>query len=189
MKDNGGLEHLCKTYISDDVVQQLTFHNSVEDAKATMILLQYLLKKFSLTLEELVNKVGPECVISSKYDIELSKLNSDKKKLREFIFKPKEFVFKSFNMLRKERKKDDKNIKALTEEKYQGKRFGFSNGIEKSSFDCVKLCEMIEKSGYLLAFDRRDMNILICMDEKDCSVLNGKFKHEIKLITIDEFLI
>lgn len=85
-------------------------------------------------------------------------------------------------------KKDEKYISTLLEPSFAGKRFSFSNSIQKSDIDCIDLCKKIESSGYILALETRDVDILICSNEEEINTLKDKIKHDAKFATLDDFL-
>lgn len=187
LNDNGGLEYIIKKYLSEEA-KNIIFHSSSYDAEATMLALKYLLNKFGVTLEELIKQVGPECIVSSKWDVEVTKTNADKRNLRKQIIANKIASKKPFDLLRSERKKDKKYKVNLSEPEFIGKRFTFSNKIQKSDINLVDLCEKIEAKGYLLGLETKDIDIFICKDEEECSSLREKIMHESKFVKINDFL-
>lgn len=187
LNDNGGLEYIIKKYLSEEV-KNIIFHSSSYDAEATMLALKYLLNKFGVSLEELIKQVGPECIVSSKWDVEVTKTNADKRILRKQIIANKIASKKPFDLLRSERKKDKKYKIRLFEPDFIGKRFTFSNKIQKSDINLVDLCEKIEAKGYLLGLETKDIDIFICKDEEECSSLREKIKYESKFVKINDFL-
>ena len=187
LDDNGSLESIIKKYLSEEA-KNIVFHSSSYDAEATMLALKYLLNKFGITLEELIKQVGSECIISSKWDVEVIKTNEDKRALRKQIIATKMASKKPFDILRSERRKDEKYKVKLFEPEFIGKRFGFSNEIQKSDISLVDLCKKIEAQGYLLGLETKYIDIFICKDEEECSLLREKIKHESKFVKLDEFL-
>lgn len=188
LKETGSLETIIKKYLPQEVTSSIIVHESSYDAIATMLALKFLINKFSVSLKDLIKEVGYECIISSKWDVEVTKLNVEERELKDCIFKLKKKIKKPFDKLRSDRKKDEKYISALLEPSFAGKRFSFSNSIQKSDIDCIDLCKKIESYGYILALETRDVDILICSNEEEINTLKDKIKHDAKFVTLDDFL-
>lgn len=191
LKESGGLEAIVKKYLPEDETKNINFHEASYDAMATMIALKYLIEKHfnsKLLLGDLIRQAGLECIITSKWDIEVTKLNADERKLREYISRLKGVIEKPFDKLRRERKSDEKYKTILSDPKFIGKRFSFSNEVQKSDLDCIDLCKRIESQGYILALETKDVDILICKDEDESRLLKEKIKHDVNFIKLDDFL-
>ena len=187
LNDNGSLESIIEKYLPKES-KKIVFHDSSYDAEATMLALKYLLNKFTLTLEELINQVGPECIISSKWDVAVVKTNFDKKALKKQIMNFKILSKRPFDLLRNDRNNDSKYKSMLFGPKFIGKRFTFSNGVQKSDLDLINLCENIEANGYILALESKDVDIFICKDEEECFSLKEIIKRDAKFVTFNDFL-
>lgn len=185
LKDKSSLEKIIETYVPAEERQNIFFHDSSHDAFATMLALKYVLSKFPGSLKDLIEKVGPDCLVNSSLNSELNKLNKKYRNLEKEI--------KHFNKINpfyrlKEMRKADKNYKELSgKEEFLGKRFGLSANIQHSAIDCLKLCLSIEAKGFLLALYTPDVDFLICKDENECRQVKGKIKREIKTIPLSEF--
>lgn len=188
LKETGSLETIIKKYLPQEVTNSIIVHESSYDAISTMLALKFLINKFSVSLKDLIKEVGSECIISSKWDVEVTKLNVEERELKDCISKLKKKIKKPFDKLRSDRKKDEKYISTLLEPSFAGKRFSFSNSIQKSDIDCIDLCKKIESSGYILALETRDVDILICSNEEEINTLKDKIKHDAKFVTLDDFL-
>ena len=125
LKETGSLETIIKKYLPQEVTSSIIVHESSYDAIATMLALKFLINKFSVSLKDLIKEVGYECIISSKWDVEVTKLNVEERELKDCIFKLKKKIKKPFDKLRSDRKKDEKYISALLEPSFAGKNFLF----------------------------------------------------------------
>lgn len=66
--DKGSLEEIAGKYLPKEEWETIRFHDSQCDAEATMLVLKYLLAKFSSDLPNLIRSVGPDCFMCLKYD-------------------------------------------------------------------------------------------------------------------------